>query len=575
MGGERGLVMSKHKGGNAYAPLGVEATSRHSQAYRDGAIPFSLAPKPASGHNPASPDPRDTERPMEYKADIGLEVHVHLKTNTKLFCGCPNRFGDEPNTLVCPVCLGMPGVLPVINGRALELAVRAALALECEIPQDTKFDRKSYYYPDLPKNYQISQYDMPLSKGGRMAVDLDGRKLEIRITRAHLEEDAGRLVHGEGPKAPSSVDLNRTGVPLLEIVTEPDMHTPEEAGAYLRALKQLLEYTGVSDALMQEGSMRCEPNVSVRPVDSDTLGVKTEVKNLNSIRAVEGSLAYEIKRQIKLIESGGTVLQETMLWDDAKGVTRTMRSKEEAQDYRYFPEPDLPPMVMEEDWVAGIRDSLPELPAARKGRFVSEYGLSVYDAEVLTSEKKIADYFEETVRQGVDAKKACNWITQDALKFCGERMLELMPVGTAMSATSTLVNAEDVGKTKIYGVVSDGDDVRQISPASMASIIISAEDGTTTTTVLRSTVFPKMVETGASPRDIIESEGLKQVSDSSAVEDAAKAAIEANPKALADYRGGNKSASKFLFGQVMRQMKGKANPKVVGEVLERVLEEMA
>ena len=496
---------------------------------------------------------------MPYATDIGLEVHVQLRTRSKCFCSCRNSFGEEPNSVVCPVCLGMPGVLPVLNEEALHLAAKAAVALDCKLANFTKFDRKSYYYPDLPKNYQISQYDLPLASGGALEVELDGRGFTVCIRRCHLEEDAGKLVHAETASGTSSVDLNRTGVPLLEIVTEPDMHSPEEAGAYLRALKQILEYTEVSDARMQEGSMRCEPNVSIRPEGAEELGVKTEVKNLNSISAVEASLAFEVKRQAKLLDGGGAVRQETMLWDDAKKMTRAMRSKEEAQDYRYFPEPDLPPLQLTDEWAERVRAELPELPAARRKRFIDDFGLSEYDARVLTAEKPVADFFEEVVSSGSDVKQAANWVSQDLLRARSDGLVCFAPGGNGDA--TVVADSTDGGRT--------------ITPRMIADLIAASVDGTTTTTVLRDRVFPKMLETGLGARDIIESEGLKQVSDTGAIEEAARAAIEANPGAVEDYRAGKKNASKFLFGQVMREMKGKANPKVVGEVLERLLEKIS
>jgi aspartyl-tRNA(Asn)/glutamyl-tRNA(Gln) amidotransferase subunit B len=445
----------------------------------------------------------------------------------------------------------MPGVLPVLNEEALKLAARAALALGCRVARLTKFDRKSYYYPDLPKNYQISQYDVPLSSNGQLEVELNGRRFPVRIRRVHLEEDAGKLVHAETGSGSSSVDLNRAGVPLLEIVTEPDIHTPEEAGAYLRALKQILEYTGVSDARMQEGSMRGEPNVSVRPKGTEKLGVKTEVKNLNSIRAVELSLEYEIKRQTKTIESGGKIRQETMLWDDARGVTRPMRSKEEAQDYRYFPEPDLPPLVLDEAWVEDIRRGIPEMPAARKTRFIEKLGLSEYDAGVLTAEKPVADFFEAVIAAGAPAKQAANWVSQDVLRARSDNVVEV---------TNEAVILAERPSTRT-------------TPERIAELVDVTTTGAISISAAREKVFPAMLQTGRSARDIIDSEGLRQVSDSLAVEQAAREALEANPKALEDYRSGKETAAKFLFGQVMRRMKGKANPQVVGEVLERILKE--
>jgi len=477
-----------------------------------------------------------------YETVVGIEVHVHLSTRSKLFCPCPAEFGRPANTRVCPVCLGLPGVLPVLNRRAFELAVRAALSLGCEIAPVTKFDRKNYYYPDLPKNYQVSQYDMPLSSNGTLEFELDGRTRRVRIRRAHLEEDAGKLLHDEsGRGLDSRVDLNRSGVPLLEIVTEPDIRSPEEAGAYLAALKQLLEYAGVSSCSMQEGSMRCEPNVSVRPAGSSELGTKTEVKNLNSFRAVVAALEYERDRQVRLVSSGGKVIQETMLWDPEKVETRAMRSKEEAQDYRYFPEPDLPPFTVTPEFVESVRASLGERPAERRRRFREKLGIDEYSAGVLTAERAVADFFEAVLAGGAEVRDAANWVREEVLRACNERRCGIDGLG--------------------------------LEPGRLAGLIQLVKSGAINRNVARESVFPEMLGTGKPAEEIVREKGLTQVSDETSIDEAIRRAIAARPKALEDYRKGKKAAAQAIFGQAMKESGGRANPQVIRERLEKLLEE--
>ncbi|HOX06072.1 MAG TPA: Asp-tRNA(Asn)/Glu-tRNA(Gln) amidotransferase subunit GatB [Planctomycetota bacterium] len=479
----------------------------------------------------------------EYEAVIGLEVHVQLNTKSKLFCGCSTAFGAEANTQTCPVCLGLPGVLPVLNRAAFEKSVQAALALGCEIAPRTKFDRKNYYYPDLPKNYQISQYDMPLSTNGRLSFEVGGREKSVRIRRAHLEEDAGKLLHDDPRGSGKSlVDLNRTGTPLLEIVTEPDLSSAEEAVAYLAALKQLLEYIDVSDCEMQEGSMRCEPNVSVRPKGRKELGVKTEIKNLNSFKNVAAAVEYEIKRHIKLLESGERVRQETMLWDAEREVTAPMRSKEEAHDYRYFPEPDLPPFTMTPEAAERLRRALPELPAARRARFGKALGLDAYSAGVLTAEKPVADWYEGVLSAGASAPEAAKWVINDCLREREDRKLDFADF--------------------------------PVKPAELAALIGLVDKKTINATIARQKLLPAMFETRKGAAELVKELGLVQVTDTGAISAAIDAAIQKNPKALADYRGGRPEAIMFLVGQVMRETRGKANAQAVRELLEKRLKEL-
>jgi aspartyl-tRNA(Asn)/glutamyl-tRNA(Gln) amidotransferase subunit B len=477
---------------------------------------------------------------LAYETVVGMEVHVQLSTATKLFCGCPNSFGDEPNTNVCPVCLGQPGVLPVVNREVVERAMRASFALGCDVAPRTKFDRKSYYYPDLPKNYQISQYDEPIGANGVLDFDVDGTRRRARIRRVHMEEDAGKLVHGGG--ASSLVDLNRTGVPLIEIVSEPDLHSGAEARAYLEELRRVLCYLGVSACTMEEGSMRCEPNISIRPQGSTDLGTKTEVKNLNSFKAVEAAVEYEARRQAQLLDASQPVRQETMLWDDERGQTRPMRSKEEAHDYRYFPEPDLPPIEISEAWRAAARASVGELPSARRARYEREFGLSAYDVGVLAAEKDVSDFFEEVVAAGVDAKSAANWVTQDLLRAVSERGCSIRDCN--------------------------------VTPAAIAALERLKLAGTIDNTIARQAVFPAMVRTGRAPAEIVEAEGLAMVSDASELERIANKVVDENPKPLADIRKNPNAAMKYI-GLIRTATGGRADARVVREILKKIVKERA
>lgn len=480
---------------------------------------------------------------MKYEAVIGLEVHTELRTATKIFCSCRTSFGAEPNTNVCPVCLGLPGVLPVLNKKVLEFAVRTGLALNCEISRYSKFDRKNYYYPDLPKNFQTSQYDLPICEHGHLDVEVDGKKTTIRITRAHMEEDAGKLVH-HGTSITDSdyslVDYNRTGTPLLEIVSEPDMHSAKEAVAYMEKLRAILQYCGVSDCKMEEGSLRCDANVSVRPVGQKELGTKTEIKNINSFRGVERAIEYEAMRQAELLEEGGTVVQETRTWDEKEGVTKSMRKKEEANDYRYFPEPDLVPFTVSEEYIEEIRKTLPELPDARKERYMESYGLTSYDADYLTNDKARADYFEAMVAAGADPKEAANWLMGDFAKKLSQSGLEMAAAPVTAAALADLLGL--IGKGTISGKIAKQ-------------------------------VFSDMWETGKDAETIVKEKGLVQISDTGALEELADRIIAANPQSVADFKAGKKKAVGFLMGQIMKETKGKANPQVVNGILTKKLSE--
>lgn len=481
---------------------------------------------------------------MKYEVVIGLEVHTELRTATKIFCGCKTSFGADPNTNVCPVCLGLPGVLPVLNKKVLEFAVRTGLALNCEISRFSKFDRKNYYYPDLPKNFQTSQYDLPICEHGHLDVEVDGKVSTIGITRAHMEEDAGKLVH-HGTSITDSdyslVDYNRTGTPLLEIVSEPDMRSAKEAVAYMEKLRAILLYCGISDCKMEEGSLRCDANISVRPVGQKELGTKTEIKNINSFSGVERAIEYEAMRQAELLEDGGTVVQETRTWDEKEGVTKSMRKKEDANDYRYFPEPDLVPFTVSEEYIEEIRKTLPELPDARKARYIETYGLPSYNAEYITNDKDRADYFEAMVAAGADPKDAANWLMGDFAK--------------QLAQSSADVKAAPV------------------RPADMAELLKLIAKGTISGKIAKQ-VFPEMWETGKSPDVIIKEKGLVQISDTGALEALAAKIIAANPQSVADFKAGKKKAVGFLMGQIMKETKGKANPQVVNGILTKKLSEL-
>ncbi len=481
---------------------------------------------------------------MKYEAVIGLEVHTELRTATKIFCSCKTSFGADPNTNVCPVCLGLPGVLPVLNRHVLEFAVRTGLALNCEIARYSKFDRKNYYYPDLPKNFQTSQYDLPICGPGYLDVEVDGKTSRIRITRAHMEEDAGKLVH-HGTSITDSdyslVDYNRTGTPLLEIVSEPDMRTAKEAVAYMEKLRAILQYCEVSDCKMEEGSLRCDANISVRPVGQKELGTKTEIKNINSFRGVERAIEYEARRQVEVLEEGGKVVQETRTWDEKEGVTKSMRKKEEANDYRYFPEPDLVPFTVSEEYIENIRKTLPELPDARKTRYMDSYGLDAYNADYLTNDKDRADYFEAMVAAGADPKEAANWLMGDFAKQMAQSDVDMKSVPVAAKEMAELL------KLIAAGTIS-GKIAKQ--------------------------VFPEMWETGKPAAAIVEEKGLVQISDTGALEELAAKVIAANPQSVEDFKAGKKKAVGFLMGQIMKETKGQANPQVVNGILTKKLSEL-
>ncbi len=482
------------------------------------------------------------EAMARYEAVIGLEVHAQLDTVTKAFCGCSTKFGAAPNSNTCPVCLGLPGALPVLNKRALELALRASLAINCTIQPRSRFARKNYFYPDLPKGYQISMYELPLALAGGIEIEVEGEKKRIGITRMHMEDDAGKSLHEGFPESDrwSYIDFNRCGVPLIEIVSEPDLRTPAEAYAYLNTLKQILEYTEVSDCNMEEGSLRCDANVSVRLRGAPKFGTKAEVKNLNSFRYLAHALEYEIERQIGAIEAGGTISQETRLWNVAAGRTEPMRSKEFAHDYRYFPDPDLLPVTVSAATIEGVRKAMPELPDAKVARFLRDYGITPYDAGVLTATRSLAEYFEATVKAGAPAKAAGNWISGELLR-----------------------HLKDAGKE-----IADC----PLAPAALAELLAKIEKGEITAASGKK-VFAKMFETGKGAAEIIAAEGFSQISDTSAIEKIAREIVAKNTDNVAKYRAGNEGVFKFFVGQVMRETRGQANPQLVNEIVKRVLSE--
>ena len=465
-----------------------------------------------------------------------MEVHAELDTRTKLFCGCGTTFGAEPNTQVCPVCLGMPGVLPVMNRPAFDYALKMALALNCKIAMRTRFDRKNYYYPDLPKNYQISQMYNNLGERGCLEIIVGGEVKKVGIWNVHLEEDAGKLTHSESPgENYSLVDLNRTGQPLLEIVSAPDMRSAAEAEAFMRALRNTLLYTGVSDCKMQEGKLRFEPSISLRPEGREELGARVEVKNIGSISAAVKSVEYEIKRQTELLDAGETVAQETRLWDERFERTAVMRRKETSADYRYFPEPDLVEIHLDEKWLARVRASIPELPVARRLRFQRELGLSEYDAGVLTDDLPLANYFEQCIKQGqASAKSVANWVINDVLRLLKEREMSVADF--------------------------------TCPPARIASLAALVDSGELTLVTARE-VFAEMIEKDEEPAAIVEAKGLTQISDTAAIEKIVDQVLAGNPTIVADYKAGKKAAANALIGPVMRATKGKANPQVVRECL--------
>ncbi len=488
----------------------------------------------------ATEEARIAEVLTRYEAVIGLEVHVQLKTATKVFCSCRSGFGDPPNTNVCPVCLGLPGALPVLNKGAVERAIRAALALHCSVHDVSRFARKNYFYPDLPKGYQISMYELPLATGGWIEIGLDDASKRIGITRLHMEDDAAKALHEGFPDSDEKtyIDFNRCGVPLVEIVSEPDLRLPVEAYAYLTALKQTLEYTDVSDCDMEKGSLRCDANVSVRPRGQKEFGTKAEVKNLNSFRYVQRALEHEIERQVEVLESGGRVVQETRLWDVAAGRTEPMRSKEFAHDYRYFPEPDLLPLRVSAEWKAEIAAAMPELPNAKRERFQSAYGLSPYDAGVLTATRALADYFEATVKAGAPAKAAANWIQTELLRRLNDARRDITE--------------------------------SPISPAALADLLRRVE-GKEVTAAIAKKVFGTMFDTGKVAEEIIAAEGLAGKVSDAEIEKAAREVIAKHPDNVAKFKSGNEGVFKFFVGQVMKATRGQANPQAVNEILRRLL----
>jgi aspartyl-tRNA(Asn)/glutamyl-tRNA(Gln) amidotransferase subunit B len=472
---------------------------------------------------------------MDYEAVIGLETHVQLKTRSKMWCGCPNEFGAPPNTNVCPVCLGLPGVLPVANEAALRLTVLTGLLLNCSIPPRAKFDRKNYFYPDMPKNYQITQYDRPSTQAGHLDFEFEGRLARVRITRAHLEEDVGKSFHFDRQ---SGVDFNRAGVPLLEIVSEPDLSGADMAYAYLNALKDLLVYGGVSDCDMEKGMVRCDVNVSIRPRGETALGAKIEIKNMNSFSGVRRALGFEIARQIEVLRQGGALTQETRRWDDLTGITESMRTKEHAHDYRYFPDPDLMPFEPEAAWLATVRSRVVELPLARKQRFMASYHLPPTDAETLVNHAALGDYFQALADRSRNPKAVANWIINNL-------QARLAETGTCIAEV-------------------------KFPPPHILELVDLIDSGRISTKIAQE-VFAEMFASGDSPARIVQSKGLVQVSDSSAIEQLCAAAIAANPKSAADYRTGKGAALNYLKGQVMKLSQGKANPNLVGAVLEKQL----
>lgn len=469
----------------------------------------------------------------QYETVVGLEVHVELATKTKIFCGCSTEFGAPPNTHTCPVCLGHPGVLPVLNEQAVQYAIKAAMALNCTIATKSKFDRKNYFYPDSPKAYQISQFDQPVGENGWIEIEVEGETKRIGITRVHLEEDAGKLNHLEGSHH-SLVDFNRVGVPLIEIVSEPDMRSPAEAKAYLEKLKSIIQYTGVSDVKMEEGSLRCDANISLRPVGQSEFGTKTELKNLNSFRNVERALEYEEERQADLLDDGEKVTQQTLRWLAEENKTKIMRSKEEAHDYRYFPDPDLVALQIDEALQAQIRSSLPELPDSRKRRYTTDYALSDYDASILTSIKAISDFFDETVAHQVDPKAAANWITSDLLGYLNNENLSLAEV--------------------------------KLTPERLAKMIGLIDAGTISSKLAKK-VFKELLQSGKDPKQIVEEKGWVQISDTGQLQTEVQKVLKANPQSIADLQNGKDRALGFLVGQVMKATKGKANPKLVNQLI--------
>ncbi len=474
---------------------------------------------------------------MKFTPVIGLEIHAQLKTKTKIFCSCPTTFGAEPNANTCPVCLGMPGVLPVLNKKVVDYTIRMALATDCTVQKESRFARKNYFYPDLPKGYQISQYELPIALDGHIDVNVNGETKRIGITRIHMEEDAGKLVHD--PDRPvSRVDLNRTGVPLMEIVSEPDIRSPKEAGEYLRQLRAILRYLDIGDGNMEEGSFRCDANISIMPEGSDVFGTRAEIKNLNSFKNVEKAISHEIARQKEILMDGGKVIQETRLWDPVKQRTHSMRGKEEAHDYRYFPDPDLLPLVVDDPWIESAKSKLPELPAARKERYVTSFDLPVEDAAVLTSSRQLADYFEQCLGFFNNPKQVANWV---------------------MGALLGLLNAQ--GKK-----ISDS----PVSAKNLAGLLVLMDKNVISGKIAK-TVFEEMAASGKPAEQIVEEKGLVQVSDVSELDQVVAQVVAASPDEVDRYKGGQKKLMGFFVGQVMKATKGKANPKIVNEIIRKKL----
>ena len=476
---------------------------------------------------------------MKYETVIGCEVHAQLSTRSKIFCACATSFGSEPNTQVCPVCLGMPGVLPALNGKAVDAALRLALVTESTIARTCRFARKNYFYPDLPKGYQISQYEEPLAFGGYIHINCDGAVRRIGLTRIHLEEDAGKSIHPESGANETKVDVNRCGVPLVEIVTRPDLRSPREAALFLTRLRQLIQYLDICNGNMEEGSLRCDANVSVRPSGSGQFGVKTEIKNINSIKGVQRALEFEARRQMRVLEKDGRIAQETMLWDEVQGVALPMRSKEKEHDYRYFSEPDLVVIEISEEWINEMRQNLPELPEVRRERFVRQYGLPEYDAELLTATKTLADYYEATVRLHSHPKRVSNWVMGDVLRVLKEK---------------------NIGIEDFW-----------VKPEDLAGMLDLIADGTISGSIGK-TVFNEMVQTRRGPRRIVKEKELVQITDESTIERIINEVLRRNEECLRQYRTGRRQLFSFFVGQTMKATGGKANPRIVSEILKRRLD---
>ena len=474
---------------------------------------------------------------MQFEPVIGLEIHAQLATQSKIFCSCSTQFGKPPNESTCPVCLGLPGALQVLNCRVVKFAISLGLATHCTIRLDSQFARKNYFYPDLPKAYQISQFDRPICENGWLDIEVDRQTRRISITRIHMEEDAGKLVHEEDGDS-SFVDLNRAGVPLLEIVSEPDLRTPEEAKAYMEKMHSIVTYLGISEGDMEKGHFRCDANVSLRPIGQEKFGTRTETKNLNSFRFVQQAITYEIARQTEELLDSKRIVQETRLWDSVKKNTYSMRSKEEAHDYRYFPDPDLPVVRISSDFVEQIHNQLPELPDAKKQRFMESFGLSTYDAEVLVADKQVAEYFEEVVAAKADPKLVCNWISGELMRLMNENKVDIRNVG--------------------------------IPAKSLASLIQFLQEGSISGKIAK-TVFEEMVKSGKDPATIIEVQGLKQVSDEGALRGLLETLLSNNPKQVEQFRAGKTQIKGFFVGQVMKETKGQANPQIVNQLLEELL----